>query len=132
MEKHPLNRNKMTRKQTTKTDEATATPSGEDEKVEVSSDAQAPEVADPKAPVSLETQSSEEPVAAPPAAEPVKVQNDFREKLARKTDNQDVFVPSNPATLEKAAAEVAQENGFELNRGTSVGARLLARAQKRV
>lgn len=81
-------------------------------------------------PVSLETQTSEEPVAAPPAAEPEKIRTDFREKLARKTDNQDIFIPSNPASLEKAAKQVAEESGFELNRGTSVGARLIARARK--
>jgi hypothetical protein len=33
--------------------------------------------------------------------------------------------------LEKAAKEVAAEQGFSLNRGTSVGARLIARSQKR-
>lgn len=87
---------------------------------------------DNKEPVNLEVQSSEEPVKAPEAPEPEKLQTDFREKLTRKTDNQDVFVPSNPAALEKAAEEVAKESGFELNRGTSIGARLLARAQKRV
>lgn len=83
-------------------------------------------------PVNLEVEVSDEPVAPAPAAEPEKLQTDFREKLNRKTDNQDVFVPSNPASLEKAAKQVAHENGFELNRGTSVGARLIARAQKRV
>ena len=82
-------------------------------------------------PVSLEVETSEEPVAPAPAAEPEKLQTDFREKLARKTDNQDVFVPSNPASLEKAAKQVAEDKGFELNRGTSVGARLLARSQNR-
>ncbi len=86
----------------------------------------------PSDPVSLEVKASEEPVAPAPAAEPEKLQTDFREKLNRKTDVQDVFVPSNPAALEKAAGAIAQENGFDLNRGTSVGARLMARAQKRV
>ncbi len=86
----------------------------------------------PSDPVSLEVTASEEPAVPAPAAEPEKLQTDFREKLARKTDQQDVFVPSNPASLEKAAGDVARENGFELNRGTSVGARLIARSQKRV
>jgi hypothetical protein len=85
----------------------------------------------PSDPVSLEVTASEEPVSPAPAAKPEKIQTDFREKLARKTDQQDVFVPSNPAALEKAAADVAKESGFELNRGTSIGARLMARAQKR-
>ena len=88
-------------------------------------------VTEATAPVNIETVVSEEPVSAPPAPEPEVLQTDFREKLARKSDNHDVFVPSNPASLEKAAKQVAEENGFELNRGTSVGARLLARSQKR-
>jgi len=114
----------MTRRQTTKNAE---TPATEEVKVETPT-----ESTEAKAPVNLETQASEEPVAAPPAPKPEVLHNDFREKLARKTDKEDVFVPSNPAALEKAAAAVAEENGFELNRGTSVGARLMARAQKRV
>lgn len=118
----------MTRKQTAK---PTETPSAEETVVEVAETPETPEVVEAKAPVNLETQVSEEPVAAPEAPAPEALQTDFREKLMRKTDNQDVFVPANPAALEKAAAAVAEENGFELNRGTSVGARLLARAQKR-
>ena len=83
-------------------------------------------------PVNLETEVSTEPTAPAPAASPESLQTDFREKLARKTDNQDVFVPSNPASLEKAAKQIAEEQGFDFNRGTSVGARLLARSQKKV
>lgn len=86
---------------------------------------------DAKAPVSLETFIDETPEPLKEASAE-KIQTDVREKLAKKTDKADAFVPSNPASLEKAAAEVAKESGFELNRGTSVGARLLARAQKRV
>ena len=83
-------------------------------------------------PENIEVQSqTEEPVAPAEAAAPEKIQTDVREKLARRTDNEDVFVPANPVALEKAAAESAKENGFELTRGTSIGARLLARAQKR-
>lgn len=83
-------------------------------------------------PENIEVQSqTEEPVAPAEAAAPEKIQTDVREKLARRTDNEDVFVPANPVALEKAAAEIAKENGFELTRGTSIGARLLARAQKR-
>jgi hypothetical protein len=75
---------------------------------------------------------TEEPVAPAEAVAPQKIQTDVREKLARRTDDPNVFVPSNPAALEKAAEQIAKEKGFELNRGTSIGARLLARAQKRV
>ena len=106
----------MTRRQTSKTETSAPAKVTEDTS---------------KDPVNLEVQASEAPVAAPEAPAPEKLQTDFREKLTHKTDNQDVFVPSNPAALEKAAAEVAEENGFELTRGTSIGARLLARSQKR-
>ena len=109
----------MTRRHTNKPSE---TPSIEETK----------EVEAAKEPVNLEVQASEEPVPAPAAAEPEKIQTDFREKLVRKTDVLDPFVPSNPAALEKAAEDVAKESGFEFNRGTSIGARLMARAQKRV
>jgi hypothetical protein len=72
-------------------------------------------------PVNLEVETKdEEPVAPAPAAAPEKLHTE---------DN--VFVPSNPVALEKAAAEVAKNQGFEFNRGTSIGARLMARAQKR-
>jgi hypothetical protein len=88
---------------------------------------------DDKAPVNLEVESlDEEPVPAPEATPAEKIQTDVREKLAKKSVDEDVFVPSNPVALEKAAAAVATDNGFDLNRGTSIGARLMARAQKRV
>jgi hypothetical protein len=83
-------------------------------------------------PENIEVESqTEEPVAPSEAQAPEKIQTDVREKLARRTDNEDVFVPANPVALEKAAAEIAKEQGFDLTRGTSIGARLLARAQKR-
>ena len=86
----------------------------------------------PAEPVNLEVQTpSTEPEKVDAKQEPVQIQTDVREKLARKTDSGDAFVPSNPASLEKAAKEVATEQGFDLNRGTSVGARLIARSQKR-
>jgi hypothetical protein len=87
----------------------------------------------PSEPVTLEVETlDEEPVAPPPAASPEELQTDFREKLAKKSTEDNVFVPSNPVALEKAATEVAKEQGFDFNRGTSIGARLMARAQKRV
>ena len=85
------------------------------------------------APVNIETETpSDEPVAAPEAAPAEKIQTDVRAKLSKKSVEEDVFVPTNPAALEKAASEVAKEQGFDLTRGTSIGARLMARAQKRV
>jgi hypothetical protein len=84
-------------------------------------------------PVNLEVETpSSDPVAAPEATPAVKIQTDVREKLMKKSVDENVFVPSNPAALEKAATEVAKDSGFELNRGTSIGARLMARSQKRV
>ena len=84
-------------------------------------------------PVNLEVETpSEEPTPAPEAAPAEKIQTDVREKLLKKSVDENVFVPTNPVALEKAASEVAKEQGFELTRGTSIGARLLARAQKRV
>lgn len=84
-------------------------------------------------PVNIEVETpSEEPVPAPEATPAEKIQTDVREKLSKKSVENDVFIPANPAALEKAAGEVAKEQGFELTRGTSIGARLLARAQKRV
>lgn len=88
------------------------------------------EASDP-AHIEIET-PSDEPVEAPKATPADKIQTDVREKLAKKSADENVFVPSNPAALEKAAEEVAKDQGFELNRGTSIGARLIARAHKKV
>lgn len=86
----------------------------------------APEVeeVEAEAPVKEETAKSGETITE-------KVQTSVRERLAKKSIEENIFVPSNPAALEKAAAEVAKEQGFPLNRGTSIGARLIARSQKR-
>jgi hypothetical protein len=90
-------------------------------------------VVDPTAPVNLEIESKDEtPIPAPEAVTPEKIQTDFREKLTSKSVENNPFVPSNPVALEKAAGEVAEEKGFELNRGTSIGARLMARAGKSI
>jgi len=89
--------------------------------------------AEASAPVNIETETpSDDPVAAPEATPAEKIQTDVREKLANKSVEKDVFVPTNPAALEKAATEVAKDKGFELNRGTSIGARLMARAGKSI
>ena len=91
------------------------------------------EKADDKAPVNIETESlTEEPVEAPAAVEKAFIENDIRKKLDRKTDNDsNPFIPSNPAQLEADAKRLAETAGFEFNRGTSIGARLMARAQNR-
>ena len=83
-------------------------------------------------PKNLEVETpSHEPVKVDAKQESTRIQTDVREKLAKKSVEDNVFVPSNPAALEKAAEQVAQESGFELTRGTSIGARLLARSQKK-
>jgi len=90
-------------------------------------------VVDPTAPVNLEITSKDEaPTPAPEAVAPEKIQTDFREKLTTKSVENNPFVPSNPVALEKAAGEVAKDKGFDLNRGTSIGARLMARAGKSI
>lgn len=84
-------------------------------------------------PAQMETPTESVEPTTPAEAAPVeKIQTDVREKLAKKSTEDNVFVPTNPAALEKAASAVAEEKGFELNRGTSIGARLMARANKSV
>jgi len=86
-----------------------------------------------KTPVNIETESlTEDPIEAPAAVEKTVIETDVRKKLDRKTDDTtNPFVPSNPAQVEADAKRIAETAGFELNRGTSVGARLIARAQNR-
>jgi hypothetical protein len=89
--------------------------------------------AEASAPVNIEAETpSDEPVSAPEATPAERIQTDVREKLSKRSVEENVFVPANPAALEKAAAEMAQEKGFELNRGTSIGARLMARAGRSI
>ena len=68
---------------------------------------------------------------APAPAQPKEsIETDVRKKLARKTE-EDPFVPSQPAQLLADAQRVAEEKGFSMNRGTEVGARLIAAARNR-
>jgi|LakMenEpi03Aug12_release.lakeMendotaPanAssembly.Ray.scaffolds.fasta_scaffold01972_6 hypothetical protein len=84
-------------------------------------------------PAKIEVQMlTEEPVPAAPAVEKEQIETDVRTKLQSRTQEEDIFVPTSPAVLEAAAKKVAEEEGFELNRGTSIGARLLARSRKMV
>lgn len=84
-------------------------------------------------PAKIEVQlPSDEPVPAPPAVEKEQIETDVRKKLQSRTQEEDIFVPTSPAVLEAAAKKVAEEEGFTLNRGTSIGARLLARSRKMV
>ena len=82
-------------------------------------------------PAETTLEASPEPSPAPEAPAKEKIETDVKAKLARKTASEEnVFIPTNSGQLENEAKRVAQEKGFELNRGTSIGARLLARAQK--
>lgn len=71
--------------------------------------------------------ATEEPQAPAPAPEKQAVETSVRKKLDKRTDSADPFVPQNSAQLEVEAKQIAKEKGFELNRGTSIGARLMAR-----
>jgi hypothetical protein len=91
-----------------------------------------PEVIDPKAPIDIElkvTEAEPEPAVKKSAEE---IHAEVQSKLNNKTVDNNIFVPASPAAVEKAAQAIAQEKGFEMTRGNSIGARLMARAQKRV
>ena len=87
---------------------------------------------DPKAPVDIElkvTEAEPEPAVKKSAEE---IHAEVQSKLNNKNVDNNIFVPASPAAVEKAAQIIAQEKGFEMNRGNAIGARLMARAQKRV
>ena len=87
----------------------------------------------PPAPAEVELKApSEEPIAAAPAVEKAEIETDVRTKLTNRSQEEDIFIPTSPAVLEAAAKKVAEKEGFELNRGTSIGARLMARSRKMV
>lgn len=88
--------------------------------------------ADPKAPVDIElkvTEAEPEPAVKKSAEE---IHAEVQSKLNNKTVDNNIFVPASPAAVEKAAQIIAQEKGFEMTRGNAIGARLMARAQKKV
>jgi len=88
-------------------------------------------VAADKAPAVVELKvETEESTAPAPAAKAETIQTDVRAKLARKTDGEDVFVPSTPPQLEAEAKTIAEQSGFDFTRGTSIGARLMARSRQ--
>lgn len=75
---------------------------------------------------------SSEPTPPKPAAEKSAVEAEVNAKLKRTPDDdgRNPFDHTNPAALEKAAEALAKQQGFELNRGTAIGARLMARRGK--
>jgi hypothetical protein len=86
-------------------------------------------VAEVPAPANLEVTSPDpEPTPVTKVPEKVEIETDVRTKLDKRTsEKQDPFVPQNSAKLEAEAKKIAKEKGFELNQGTSIGARLMAR-----
>lgn len=58
------------------------------------------------------------------------IEASIREKLSRKTDSDasDPFVPASQVSNE--VKDVANKQGFSLSRGTEIGARLMARANR--
>jgi len=91
-----------------------------------------PEVIDPKTPVDIElkvTEAEPEPAVKKSAEE---IHAEVQSKLNNKNVDNNIFVPSSPAAVEKAAQIIAEERGFEMTRGNAIGARLMARAQKKV
>ena len=91
-----------------------------------------PEVIYPKAPVDIElkvTEAEPEPAVKKSAEE---IHSEVQSKLNNKNVDNNIFVPASPAAVEKAAQIIAQEKGFEMTRGNAIGARLMARAQKKV
>lgn len=82
-----------------------------------------------KSPVNLEINHAEIEDNLKTRQSAEEIQTQIQSKLSTRTEGENVFVPANPVALEKAAHQVAEERGFELNRGTSIGARLIARSQ---
>ena len=89
-------------------------------------------VIDPKAPVDIELKVTEAEPAPAVKKSAEEIHAEVQSKLNNKNVDNNIFVPASPAAVEKAAEIIAAEKGFELTRGTSIGARLMARAQKKV
>jgi hypothetical protein len=87
---------------------------------------------DPKAPVDIELKVTEAEPAPAVKKSAEEIHAEVQSKLNNKTVDNNIFVPASPAAVEKAAQIIAQEKGFEMTRGNAIGARLMARAQKRV
>lgn len=80
-------------------------------------------------PAEIRLQTPESP-ALKEAASKESIEASINDKLSRKNDDEgpNPFVPL--AQLSGEVKAVAEREGFELNRGTEVGARLLARANR--
>lgn len=102
------------------------TPNVNEAWVEVPEQAETPEPA-AEVEASVEDQP-EAPVSTfPPAPTKEAIETDVKTRLSRKAEQVDPFAPKTSAQVEAEAKRVAKEKGFDLNRGTSIGARLMAR-----
>jgi hypothetical protein len=84
---------------------------------------------EPTAPVALELQTQKDSGLKEKASKE-SIEAAIKEKLSRKTDSDgiDPFVPS--VQLDKEVKDIANKGGFPLSRGTEIGARLMARANR--
>ena len=84
-----------------------------------------------KEPVFIEVQTpSEEPEQVSATIDKAEIETDVRTRLTKRPVEDNPFVPSSPAVLEAAAKQIAEQEGFDFTRGTSIGARLIARSRK--
>ena len=84
-----------------------------------------------KEPVFIEVETpSEEPEQVSATIDKAEIETDVRTRLTKRPVEENPFVPSSPAVLEAAAKQIAEQEGFDFTRGTSIGARLIARSRK--
>lgn len=81
-------------------------------------------------PAELEVTAKEEPLEEIKDISVTEVQKKVRERLSRRSDRENIFVPSNPPELEREAKAIAEEMNFPINRGTLIGARLIAQSRR--
>ena len=81
-------------------------------------------------PVIEELTTSSSPNNLPPAPSPEEIAVSMQEKLSQRSNEQgfNPFVPG--SQLENEVKGIASQQGFPLSRGTEVGARLMARANR--
>ena len=78
--------------------------------------------------VNLQVEANTEPA---PARSPEEIMTSVQERLARKTDlpTSNPFIPA--LQLDNEVKSIANTKGFPLSRGTEIGARLMARSNRK-
>lgn len=86
----------------------------------------------PLAPVELELKTGSQANSLPDKVSKEKIEAAVMDRLSRKTDSEESnpFVPQ--VQLDNEVKEIAKAKGFQLSRGTEIGARLLARSKRRI